>query len=1027
MTITNQKTSLLVPHQLPEFVRDNPDYSNFVDFIRAYYEWLEQTNNVTDRTKNILNYSDIDKTSDEFLDYFVNDFLQYFPNDSLISKETAVKAAKQLYKSKGTPASYQFLFRILYNSDFDLFYTKDAVLKPSDGIWFVTKSLMLATADEKFLQTSNLRLYGNTSKSIATIEMAVLAGTKIEIFISNIERLFESGEFVTVVDGYDQPVLFDGQILTAKIVGQISQILIDPNNRGLTYAVNDPVIVYGGLSSNTGIGALASVGEITKGSVQSVTVNDGGFGFTMDSLISFGNLNEDAAMPMAEIGSLNPTFMPRAVIRSGGTGYLVNDPVYVSDNMVATVTSVNANGTIQKITYNPGIDGQIILGLSATVQSKNPLASNCIIRIADDMSSARANVSFISNNIISLSSQTQIGNSYYSFLHLHPSSNANTKLSDALSFISFPTYPIGSIIVTNGGGGLTQVPTVDAISTYEAELGTYEDLSFLGILAPIEILDGGEGYHVSDTVVISGGSGTGASATIDSVDANGTITSITYTSTGDYPAGGFGYRNDGLPAVTVRSSTATTNCILGIFGTLGTNDSLVASVDRAGSITSIKIRNYGEDYIEAPSVSIKVMDIVVNGLEPNNLPVRGDYIYQGDNISVAGFYSYFDSIKLLQENEISTETLYSIRIYDYSQAPDITQQLKSEREGIDEEYDIYFNIVDVTVPSNYYYNGSPKFINGLKQYGDGTAKATATFLNGLTVGSGQYLNSQGHLNAFSVLQNEIYNNYTYQITVQKELSKYKDILLNLLHPTGMRLLGRNALNSNKNFNTTVQESTTQGHTLYHYTNYVSSTAEMLTDFTNKSNNIVKFTNLGSGVNIANFIFANSIIQLSPTNGPSVKSTISSINYNSNTITLSSNTWLTYPNVAYGTVINGQDTINIGLITNSYNVINNGVYTDPYHPLKDIVFAGDQVKIGSQTRTVSYVDYDNDIIHVTSNFSSNVSNSFVSVKRTFSAGGTSGKVGQVVIYGAVGTQYVPELTTTDNQTLITEDGKIILLG
>ena len=40
--ITNgQKTSILVPYQLPEFIRDNPDYENFVLFLQAYYEWLE--------------------------------------------------------------------------------------------------------------------------------------------------------------------------------------------------------------------------------------------------------------------------------------------------------------------------------------------------------------------------------------------------------------------------------------------------------------------------------------------------------------------------------------------------------------------------------------------------------------------------------------------------------------------------------------------------------------------------------------------------------------------------------------------------------------------------------------------------------------------------------------------------------------------------------------------------------------------------------------------------------------------------
>ena len=48
MIVNNNKTSLLVTQQLPEFVRDNPDYANFSLFLKAYYEWMEQTGQVTE-------------------------------------------------------------------------------------------------------------------------------------------------------------------------------------------------------------------------------------------------------------------------------------------------------------------------------------------------------------------------------------------------------------------------------------------------------------------------------------------------------------------------------------------------------------------------------------------------------------------------------------------------------------------------------------------------------------------------------------------------------------------------------------------------------------------------------------------------------------------------------------------------------------------------------------------------------------------------------------------------------------------
>ena len=60
MIPNNNKTSLLIPSQLPEFIRDDPSYQNFSLFLQAYYEWMEQSGNVTDASKNLTNYWDID-------------------------------------------------------------------------------------------------------------------------------------------------------------------------------------------------------------------------------------------------------------------------------------------------------------------------------------------------------------------------------------------------------------------------------------------------------------------------------------------------------------------------------------------------------------------------------------------------------------------------------------------------------------------------------------------------------------------------------------------------------------------------------------------------------------------------------------------------------------------------------------------------------------------------------------------------------------------------------------------------------
>ena len=126
----------------------------------------------------------------------------------------------------------------------------------------------------------------------------------------------------------------------------------------------------------------------------------------------------------------------------------------------------------------------------------------------------------------------------------------------------------------------------------------------------------------------------------------------------------------------------------------------------------------------------------------------------------------------------------------------------------------------------------------------GAAKATAKFLNGLVVSQGQYLNSQGQPSSFTVLQNQQYNNYTYELTVSKEIEKYRSVLLSLLHPTGMKVKGKYSIKEGGNFNTSYQQKTNLGHTLQYYTNDPISFVTLSVDPSLQSGtNIVGFTNL----------------------------------------------------------------------------------------------------------------------------------------------------------------------------------------
>ena len=63
--------------------------------------------------RSLLNYKDIDNTTDQFIQYFINDFLPYFPQEIVADERKLIKAAREFYVSKGSLNSLLFLFHHL--------------------------------------------------------------------------------------------------------------------------------------------------------------------------------------------------------------------------------------------------------------------------------------------------------------------------------------------------------------------------------------------------------------------------------------------------------------------------------------------------------------------------------------------------------------------------------------------------------------------------------------------------------------------------------------------------------------------------------------------------------------------------------------------------------------------------------------------------------------------------------------------------------------------------------------------------
>jgi len=125
--ITRPKVSSLLPSQVPEFVRE--DYTTFVEFLQAYYEFVDQNYN-TDFT--VL--KDLDKTLDHFIDHFKNELAFNIPF-TVVNERFLLERIKDQYLAKGSEASFKLLFKLLFNKEVTVGYPAKQILRASDGKW----------------------------------------------------------------------------------------------------------------------------------------------------------------------------------------------------------------------------------------------------------------------------------------------------------------------------------------------------------------------------------------------------------------------------------------------------------------------------------------------------------------------------------------------------------------------------------------------------------------------------------------------------------------------------------------------------------------------------------------------------------------------------------------------------------------------------------------------------------------------------------------------------------------------------
>ena len=248
----------LIDSQFPGFYQEEGPL--FVLFLKEYYKWLSTESYVIDgvnvagaalyHSRSLPEYRDIDRTVEDFIVYFKEKYLKGVNFNSLSNRRNLVKAAHDIFKSKGSTQSLDLLFSLVYGIKIEIYTPGDDIFRCSDGEWTIPKYLEV-TPTSKTAAMAGKQITGSRSGATAFVEYVItrsVAGKNVDLlFLSSIDGTFQVSDIITT----------DGIVENApKVFGSFNSINITEAGEG--FSVGEEVVI----TSSSGVEGRAIVTSV---------------------------------------------------------------------------------------------------------------------------------------------------------------------------------------------------------------------------------------------------------------------------------------------------------------------------------------------------------------------------------------------------------------------------------------------------------------------------------------------------------------------------------------------------------------------------------------------------------------------------------------------------------------------------------------------------------------------------------------------------------------------------------------------
>lgn len=683
VAVSNNRTSILVASQVPEFVRE--DHNTFVQFIQSYYRFLEDKNYKKAVRSNLSVSTEVGppgpykNTSVVWLSSTIATSNVPLSNGAKVNIDGTVTFASNvvntrsfftvnppvptrivqgdfyIYEARASSANSQ-LMDITKNwnryMDIDVATTDNQQIRQKlyDNYIKVLPNNIIA---DKTLITKHVKDFYRAKGSEDSIKFLLRAIYNVESDFyypkadilrasdgkwyvekairiqntakNNVSNSMIDSEFVgRQITGMDSQAtaIVEGVNVYYKNGTLVTELTISNSNK--PFFANEKIFAYHQDSEYSAVDFISA--SIFGGQIVDTTIKNGGTGYL-----------EGMVVPV--IATDNTGNGARIIVSKVSRGGI--NRIYVgSNNSTLTLPDLGGVGyRVDDLILITGGGGTGALGGLESVWADNfyhPNTYNLSITTLADV----ADYQIVTNTAPNLT--IAFGNTV-----------ANTRVNSAISFWTYgPTGPAKFCYVVEEGQNYgTGIPT------FLVQANTR--IRNLGILGKMKINNGGSNYVIGDTIEFINQEhrsfGAGATANVTNVNANGTITEVHFLPMAGHFTGGSGYNMDYLPTCNVRSATGNGANIV-VTNVLGTGGTFVFTTESLGIIKALRILDGGTGYSNPP-----ILDLTGLGdgkAQVTATTVTGIYYYPGRYINDDGFLS---SKNRLQDRDYYQNFSYVIK------------------------------------------------------------------------------------------------------------------------------------------------------------------------------------------------------------------------------------------------------------------------------------------------------------------------------------------------------------------------------